>query len=86
MKRNLLYAFILLIVSGTISAQENYKDVSGKYVFTNENKHAVSLYSAKESSFKGKPKILFCSLAMGWGSLMCSRVLRLMAVPSTLRI
>ncbi len=67
MKRNLLYAFILLIVSGTISAQENYKDVSGKYVFTNENKHAVSLYSAKESSFKGKPKNIILLIGDGMG-------------------
>lgn len=67
MKKNLLYAGVLLMFSTVMAAQENYKDVSGKYVYTSESQYPVSFYSAKESTFKGKPKNIILLIGDGMG-------------------
>ena len=67
MKMNLLYSFVLLMITGLVTAQENYKDVSGKYVYTNETKYSVPVFSAKESTFKGKPKNIILLIGDGMG-------------------
>ncbi len=67
MKKNLMYAGALLMFSSLMTAQENYKDVSGKYVYTNESQYPVKFYNAKESTFKGKPKNIILLIGDGMG-------------------
>ena len=67
MKKNLMYAGVLLMFSTLMTAQENYKDVTGKYVYTNESQYPVKFYNAKESTFKGKPKNIILLIGDGMG-------------------
>lgn len=62
-----MYAGALLMFSSLMTAQENYKDVSGKYVYTNESQYPVKFYNAKESTFKGKPKNIILLIGDGMG-------------------
>ena len=67
MKKNLMYAGVLLMFSTLMTAQENYKDVTGKYVYTNESQYPVKFFNAKESTFKGKPKNIILLIGDGMG-------------------
>ena len=67
MKKNLMYAGVLLMFSSLMTAQENYKDVTGKYAYTNESQYPVHFYNAKESTFKGKPKNIILLIGDGMG-------------------
>jgi alkaline phosphatase len=65
--RKLLYAALFLMPALGVSAQENYKDVTGKYVYTNDAKYPVQVYDSKQATFKGKPKNIILLIGDGMG-------------------
>lgn len=68
MKRFFLLVSGVLMLSLTAVAQEDYKDVKGKYEYANPDKHAVKTYTTKESTFKGKPKNIILLIGDGMGT------------------
>lgn len=67
MKKILLFITLLSIPALTITAQEDYKDVTSKLEYTHEARYPVEIYNSKQTTFKGKPKNIIFLIGDGMG-------------------